>query len=447
MNPSFRLELPEGVYSGDSLRRLLRGVCAWLMEQGVQPGGTVVSQTADNQVNTLLLLALPLMNCAFLPLNPWLPGKQLEWMRRLGGSSSVVRGLPAVSQLLQKAPDSLYSTARNAEEAALLIPTSGTRSSGRVVVLKRKHLHLASAAANAALGLQPEDRWLMCLPGFHIGGLSVPLRCSLAGAAVRVLPGFDPQRVSRELSENQISHLSLAPSMLYRLLQIEPDFRPGNRLRVVLVGGAPMTQSLLQRATERGWPVCVSYGMSESAAMISLHCEPLLTAGAGYAGVVLPHVELKLGAEGRILLRGASIAEYAHTAQGRESLLDAQGWLETGDLGDLDERGHLYVLGRADDVLNSGGENIHPVVVENVLQRCPGIAEAAVTAIPDEYWGQCLVALYAGTAAESELADYARQHLQGAYRPKDFVKVERLPRNHMGKLVRGELPVLAQSKR
>ena len=322
-------------------------------------------------------------------------------------------------------------------ETALIISTSGSEGRPRAVLLGRHALAAAAAASNQRLPLQPGDIWLNCLPLYHIGGQSILWRCALAGAGVLLHAGFDAEKVAADLGRYPVSHLSLVPAMLARLLDLGSPPPPG--LRHVLDGGAALAPALYERAQAAGWPVYPSYGMSETAAQIATWSPGDGPWQQGLVGLPLSGSEVAISPEGRIRVRGKQLMLGYLDGEG----LDADGWLTTGDLGRIDSAGRLTVTGRADDMLISGGRKVHPLDVEACLIACPGVRDVAVTGLPDNVWGDLVVALLVGSATPERILDHARQHLPSAALPRKLVFVERLPRNPTGKLVRSELRRLA----
>jgi O-succinylbenzoic acid--CoA ligase len=305
------------------------------------------------------------------------------------------------------------------------------------VLLGARQLDSAARAANACLQLGAGDRWLNCLPLYHIGGQSILWRCARAAACVVLHDGFVAETVARDLDTHSITHLSLVPAMLARLLDL--GCRPPSSLRAVLIGGAALSRPLYDRATAAGWPLHVSYGMSETAAQVATFTP---NDGAWHEGLVghpLPGHEIRIGNDGRIRIRGPQVMLGYLDGSG----LDAEGWLTTGDLGEIDGDGRLTVLGRADDMLISGGRNIHPQEIESCLAACPGVVDVAVTGLPDPVWGDLVVALVVGSIDHADLLDHARRHLPSAALPRRIRQLDSLPRNAAGKLERAALRRLA----
>ena len=328
-------------------------------------------------------------------------------------------------------------------EGSLLLATSGTTGQPRWVVLQRDQLMASATAVAGHLKLGAADRWLAVLPPHHVGGLAPLYRCLAVGATLELLPRFDATEVLRRLAHGGVTHLSLVPAMLDLLLERAPSFRPPSTLRVVLLGGAAAPASLVHRALALGWPLYPGYGLTEGA---SLMAGDAADHGwqEGLAGRPLPHVEVRLDGAGRIRLRGPSMARHGIGEGGEvRPLLDGEGWLTTADLGRVDDQGRLWIWGRVDDCIVSGGEKVLPAPVEAVLGRCPGIEEVAVVGVPDARWGARVVACYRGEASPGFLEAWARERLQGAHRPRAFLPLPALPRNALGKLDRRRLQAWA----
>lgn len=321
--------------------------------------------------------------------------------------------------------------------AALIISTSGSEGAPQAVQLGAAQLDAAAEASNQRLPLCPDDLWLACLPLYHIGGQSILWRCARAGGGVLLHDGFEAGQVARDLARYPVSHLSLVPAMLARLL--DSGCRPPPSLRYVMVGGAALASALHDRATAAGWPLCPSYGMSETAAQIATHCPSDGPWQAGLVGRPLSGSEIAIDDRGRIRIRGRQVMLSYLGGAG----VDAAGWLTTGDLGRIATDGSLTVTGRADDMLISGGRNVHPVEVEACLAACSGVRDVAVTGVPDAAWGDLIVALVVGEVVPEQLLDHARQHLPSAARPRRLVFLDRLPRNATGKLERSALRRIA----
>ena len=322
-------------------------------------------------------------------------------------------------------------------DVALIIATSGSEGKPRAVLLGNEQLDAAAANSNTFLPPNPGDLWLNCLPLYHIGGQSILWRCARAGAAVLLHDGFVADRVATDLAAQPITHISLVPAMLARLLDL--GTKPPASLRVALIGGAALSRTLYNRATAAGWPLYPSYGMSETAAQFATFAPADGAWHEGLVGRPMPGHDIRIGADGRLEVRGPQVMRTYLDGSG----IDADGWLTTGDLANIDAAGRLTILGRADDMLISGGRNVHPQEVESCLAACPGVLDVAVTGRPDPVWGDLIVALVVGTVTPGDLLAHARRHLPSAALPRKIQIIDRLPRNATGKLERATLRHLA----
>lgn len=214
-------------------------------------------------------------------------------------------------------------------------------------------------------------------------------------------------------------------------------------MRVTLIGGAALSRQLYEKAMAAGWPLYPSYGMSETAAQCVTFDPANGSWHEGLVGKPMPGHEIRIGDDGRIRIRGPQVMLGYLDGSG----LDQDGWLLTGDLGTIDSDGSLTVLGRADDMLISGGRNVHPQEIESCLAACPGVEDIAVTGLPDPVWGDLIVALVVGPVAPENLLAHARAHLPSAALPRRIHHLAHLPRNATGKLERSALRRLATEAR
>ena len=308
------------------------------------------------------------------------------------------------------------------EDVATLMHTSGTTAEPKAVPLTYGNW-LASALGSAvALGLDPCERWLCTLPLAHVGGLSIPIRSAIYGTSAVLHERFDAERVTAALTEvsERITLVSLVPTMLDRLL--DAGLREPPTLRWALLGGGPIPSELLARAERAGVPVAPTYGMTEA-------CSQIVT-----NGWPLPGTSVRIGDGGEVLVQGPTVSPRA---------LADDGWLHTGDVGVLDERGRLSLTGRLSDTIVSGGENVAPLEVEAVLLAHPAVADAAVHGRADAEWGEAVVAtvvLRDGIAVGADqLRTYCAERLAPFKVPKRVEFAGHLPRTASGKLLRREL--------
>ncbi len=421
---------------------------AQLAEQGVKTGGLVAVLGSSSTLSWMLYAALYL-GLAIFPLDKGMAGERRNRLLAQAGCrwaisevelDNLPEGVSGIQIDLSDMTEKAMEASGNLSEVQLIIATSGSEGDPKGVMLSGANVAASVAASRNILGLKPGDIWLNCLPMFHIGGIMIAYRCLDAGAGMLLHSGFDADKVWADLHEYRVTHISLVPAMLARLLDVSADASLPDSLRVALIGGGRLAPEVAARAQAAGWPLCVSYGMSESCSQCVTDCDECAGLVSGRVGFPLEGFEIALSGHGRIMLRGPAVMlGYVNPGRSPGSGLSDEGWFETGDLGEIDTEGRLRVLGRADDVLISGGKTIHPSEIEGLLINCPGVYEAAVTGRTDQTWGDILVALYRGDAPVAAVETWCRANIPSALRPRLFTRVEGLPRNAMDKLDRNAL--------
>jgi len=326
-----------------------------------------------------------------------------------------------------------------------VIYTSGTTGRPKGAVLTHGNFHWSAVASAANLGVEADDRWLACMPLFHVGGLSILLRSAIYGTTAVIHERFDEAQVNRALREDGITLLSVVATMLTRMFEADQQPYPST-VRSLLLGGGPAPRPLLEAAAARGVPVLQTYGLTETASQVATLAPEDALRKLGSAGLPLLTSTLRIEVEGReaepgevgeIVVAGPTVcAGYLHRPDATaEALRD--GWLHTGDLGYLDDDGYLYVADRRDDLIVSGGENVYPAEVESALLGVSGIEDCAVVGLPDERWGHVVTAVIVGDAAFEDVAEALRGTLAGYKMPRRFERWEGgLPRTASGKLQR-----------
>jgi o-succinylbenzoate---CoA ligase len=388
------------------------GVAGALGQMGVQAGDRVALALPAVEDFAVALHGCFLSGAVAVPVDLRLT--EAERAARLAGAEIVLTELPP--------PAPIGMPGAFGDGPLTLMHTSGTTAAPKQVVLTHGNW-LANALGSAvALGLDPAERWLCPMPLTHVGGLSIPIRSSIYATTAVVHGRFELERVLNDLMDpaRRITLVSLVPTMLSRLLDAGLSQPP--TLRWVLLGGGPIAATLLDRAAQAGVPVAPSYGMTET-------CSQIVT-----FGWPLPGAEVWTSSEGEVVVRGPMVSA---------SAVDPEGRLFTGDLGRFDERGRLVITGRKADTIVTGGENVAPVEVEDVLLTHPAVADAAVFARPDAEWGEAVVASVVlrdgGSVGGEELRAFCAARLAGFKVPKAFEFVPGLPRSQTGKLLRREL--------
>lgn len=304
-----------------------------------------------------------------------------------------------------------------------ILHTSGTTGKPKVVPLTEDNWKAAVEASASHLDHTSADEWLIAMPLHHVGGLSVLFRSAFVGGRIRMLPEFDAAEFADALSSG-VTIASVVPTMLRRVL--DHDQRSYEGLKAVLVGGGPIPEGILEEAVGRGLPVLPTYGMTETCGQVAT-LKP--RSSLKYKVDLLPGVEARIDSDGRIALRGPQVFGGYLFSEKRHR----DGWFVTGDLGEIDSDGRLRVLGRADDVIVTGGENVDPVRIETWARSVGGVDEVMVVGIPSSKWGSEIVCLYVGDVLPAGLEESARSALEDFEVPKRWVKVDAIPKSALGK--------------
>jgi O-succinylbenzoic acid--CoA ligase len=444
---------------------------------GVRPADRVATLLRNSHHAVEIIQAVSRLGAVLVPLNYRLSAGELAWQladvqpRLLvidghtaavaGESATSLSGLPCVTVAdapsaapLSGAPE-LDAPLREhiaLDELHSIIYTSGTTGEPKGVLLSYGN-HWWSAIGSALnLGTHQDDRWLACLPLFHVGGLAILLRSLIYGIPAIIHASFDPAAVNRSIDEDGVTIISVVSTMLRRMLAARGERPSSQVLRCVLLGGGPAPRDLLDACAQRAIPVVQTYGLTETASQVATLAPEDAFRKLGSAGKPLFPNEVRIERDGltaqsdtlgEILVRGPIVtAGYAgRPAATARALRD--GWLHTGDLGYLDSDGYLYVLDRRDDLIITGGENVYPAEVEAVLLAQPGVEDAGVIGVPNVEWGQAVVAavrLANGvTLTEAQIRTACRERLAGYKVPVRIRFMDTLPRNAAGKLSRRAL--------
>ncbi len=451
------------------LNERVNEIAAQLVTHGISEKMRVAVLMRNSDAYVFLVHALARIGAVLVPINTRLVANEIEWQLNHLHARVLIHD-DANEQLAMKVAQTIgdlralswaetfqrnVSTNIRAESLVFslqsphaILFTSGTTGKPKGAVLTyANHWHNAIASA-LNLGLHDDDVWLACLPLFHIGGLAILLRSVIYGNPVVLHESFDAAQVNRAFDEKRVTIVSLVSTMLQRVLDARGEQDFPSTLRCVLLGGGPAPKNLLERCAEKNVPVVQTYGLTEAASQVATLAPYDVLGKLGSAGMPLFGVELKIEHEasenvGEILIRGATVMkEYAEDAEGTARAF-REGWFHTGDLGYLDKEGFLYVVARREDLIVSGGENIYPAEIENVLRAHPALLDAAVVGVEDAAWGQtpmayCVVRELGGVSAD-ELKMFCAERLARYKIPTRFVFVENLPRNASGKLLRNVL--------
>ncbi len=425
-----------GHWSHAELEQQIGGWMLWLGGAGLRAGARVGVLARNRPETVALFHACGALGLCLVPFNARLTRVELEPLvaqaqPALVLADAALRERIDGAQPFPRVAASPRPPAPPIEDswplAALF--TSGTTGTPRLIELTHGNFRASAAASADNLGASPRQRWLLCLPLFHVGGLAMAHRCHEYGASMIVEAGFDPARVNGLIDAGEITHASLVATALDRLVEARKGRFPAT-LEAILVGGGPVPPGTLERAKRLGAPVLQTYGLTEACSQVAT--ERLADADGTTAGPALSGLQLRV-VDGQIEVRGPTVAP------------QFPGWLQTGDLGTLDEQGRLTILSRRSDLIVSGGENIYPAELERVLGEHPEVREVAVGPRRDSIWGQVPVAVVVWRGQpppEAAVVAWCRSRLAGFKLPRQFIVAETLPRNANGKVDRARLTAL-----
>ena len=449
---------PEGWTTAADLEARSRRVAGRLAAAGLQPGDRVVMSAAPSLALVVAHVAALRLGLVVVPVNAAYGEREVghvvrdcrpaaavvdaaergRWIESASAGPVLVTG-PDVT--VPDGPDVALDQV-GPDDPALIVYTSGTTGAPKGALLSQGNLLASAEAVRLAWRWAPEDRLLLALPLFHIHGLGVGLHGTLCGGASAVLrPRFAADDVLDAAAALRATLFFGVPTM-YAKLADSPRLGELRRLRLCLSGSAPLSPELFGAVAERGGQrILERYGMSETVMNISNPYDGERRPGT--VGLPLPGVEVRL-ADGtdEILLRGPNVfAGYWERPDATAEAFPEPGWFASGDVGARDDDGYLRIVGRRKELIISGGYNVYPREVEDVLRTHPAVRDAAVVGLPDATWGERVTAFVETdrTEVQDELLALAAEQLAPYKRPKQVVVVDALPRNALGKVVKGEL--------
>lgn len=391
-------------YNGTELKEKLNdNLCQWF-----QDGNTPVYLTpAQERLSTTLsLLNGFIQSKVVFPVSESLTAYESNHM------------LEQVNEYFQKAQREV--------SIRLVVATSGSQAEPKIALISENNILHHCQSFHRMI---PQDRnsiWLNCLPMNHIAGIMIVYRCWYHQSTMLLHKAFDVETIWKDVHRYAVTHISLVPVMLSRLLDHCQDVSPPESLRYVIVGGAKLSETLYQRAINAGWPLWISYGMTETTSTLALGRHPeQLTPLSGF--------EVCTGKQDILSVKGDMVIS-AYANDDSKSFND--GWFETSDRVKLDTNS-LQVLGRNDHIIISGGNNIAPEFIEQQLSSAPGVKDIAICKIQSETsheWGDTIAALVCGDLKTFQ--DWLEHHIESRYRPRYFVQTDKIPRTDIGKIDR-----------
>ena len=381
------------------------------------------------------------------PLNTRLARAEIEWQVGNLAPSIIIDSEEMLNGPISNDVELRLSHPEDA--VAAIICTSGTTGKPKGAMLTVRNLWWSAIGSALNLGSVPNDRWLACLPLFHVGGLSIITRSAIYGIEAIVHESFDEHRVNDAIDAEGASIVSVVAVMLERMLNARGNAPYPSTLRCVLLGGGPASASLLERAASLNVPVVQTYGLTETCSQVATVSPVDAARKPGSAGKPLYPNEIRISDADEIVVRGPVVMKGYYENPAATSAAIVDGWLQTGDAGRIDDEGFLYVLDRRDDLIVTGGENVYPAEVESALSSHPAIEEAAVIGIADQSWGQRVIAIVRNKTevTANDLAAHCESRLARYKIPREFRFADKpLPRTSAGKLRRAVLREEATSQ-
>jgi long-chain acyl-CoA synthetase len=456
---------------------------ATLLERaGVEPGDRVGVILPNTTAFAIAFFGIIYRGAVAVPMNPLLKGREVSYYLSNSGAKALfatpgfadeaVAGAEQVGaqcwivddagliDLIADLPEQESPVERGGDDVAVILHTSGTTGKPKGAMLTHANLgRNAEVSVRTLLETGPDDVVMGCLPLFHVFGLTCALNGAvLAGATLTLIPRFDPRKVLEVIERDAVTVFEGVPTMYSALLGVadEAAVEATRTLRVCVSGGAAMPVQVLNDFEKTfGCQVLEGYGLSESSPAAAFN-HPNRPRKVGSIGTPIEGVQMRVvdldGAEapqgetGEIQIRGHNVMKgYWNLPEATTATITADGWLNTGDVGRVDEDGYFYIVDRTKDLIIRGGYNVYPREIEEVLYEHPEVAEAAVIGIPHDSLGEevgAAVALKKDSAVTSdELSKYLKTRVAAYKYPRRIWLVDSLPKGPTGKVLKREITV------
>ncbi len=452
-----RMPLAIAIQDGDrsvrfgELDRQVERLVSDLDRLGIQSGHRVGLQAEVSTAAVIALHAIRRLNAVVCPGHPrWNPEESEVWSHEVGLNWLIspvqnTRIGAQVSATPETLPASvcdgsllLHQLAADTSEAHYQIPavvlyTSGSSGSPKLVELTDGNLEASCSAVAKRLQLKTHDGWYGSLALSHVGGMALVTRCTLLGSRLIIPRSRGTNGMAEAIADGSVTHASLVPTMLFDLLERWGDRPVPSTLRCLLIGGAAAPLQLVERALTVGFPVAVTYGLSEATSQVATSPPELTEQKPGTVGAPLDGIEVRIS-DGELRVHGPTVVS---------TQAAPDGWLSTGDLGHVDDEGHIWITGRLSDRIISGGVNVDPGEIEAHLCSSDEITAAVVLGLPHPRWGEEVVAAVLPALDRKprpqDIGDHLRTILSGAKIPKRIFLFDAFPHNPNGKIDRVEV--------
>lgn len=439
---------------------------SWLIAQGVQPQDRVAFCAYNSLELAVLIHALVQLGVCMVPLHPRYTLTELQAGISRARPKLVVLDHPHHNvediihdqcvALAQATHESKALTAAShaqmqsyaMEDRAAILFTSGTTGAPKMAALTWSNLYHSALGSTIRLGHLPTDRWLLALPLCHIGGLSIVIRCVLLGTCAVVHNRFDAAQTATLIEQGEITIVSAVSAMLWQVLEKMGDHQAHKSFRFALVGGGPVPESLIEKSKEHGIEVASTYGMTEGSSQLATRSADMWWISAQTAGPPLLFTEIsgenaEEGTELRV--RGQTVFEgYLDERLGILDVKDDHRWFATGDWASIGKYKEVRMRDRRRDLIVTGGENVYPTEIEQVLCEQDSVYDACVVGLPDEQWGERVVAVVVLKPEHQHIpVDHlslaCKEVLAGFKVPREILIWKDLPRGSLGKKQRARV--------
>jgi O-succinylbenzoate-CoA ligase len=327
--------------------------------------------------------------------------------------------------------------------------TSGTTGHPKGVVHTHDSVHSAASSWCATIDVRYQDRLLLPLPMFHVAALTTVIFCAMRGVTLISMPQFDAMKVWSLIVDERVSIGGAVPAILNFMRQV-PQFAELNApdFRYFITGGAPMPEALIKMYAAKNIEVVQGYALTESCGGGTLLLSEDALRKAGSAGRATMFTDVRLRSddgviseqgEGEVVIKSdILLKEYWNRSDATRDAFD-NGWFRTGDIGEIDDEGYLYIKDRLKDMIISGGENIYPAEIESVIIGIPGVSEVAVIGLADEKWGEIACAIVVANqseVSEQQIVEFCGTRLARYKLPKKVIFAEAIPHNPTGKILK-----------
>jgi o-succinylbenzoate---CoA ligase len=372
-----------------------------LSDHGFQPGENVAIFAESNESFLFIFMALLQNGIIAVPINNKIPEDQIHKMlsainckKLFGNDKSIFTTFDSsieIFQINEIIPENISDTNTinrkpiSFEQGSTIIFTSGSSGNPKAVLHTFGNHCLSALGSNENIAFKLGDRWMLSLPLYHVGGLSILFRAIAAGGAV-VVPD-ENLTLTENIKKYNVSHISLVSTQLMQLLENKGSIEILKKFKAVLIGGSYIPSDLIEKSIKYKLPIFTTYGSTEMASQITTTEINAKSERLFMSGKLLKHRELKISDDGEILVKGKTLFKGYIENNSLIKPFDSDGWYNTGDLGRIDDEGYLSIIGRKDNMFISGGENIYPEEIEKCLMNMDKIENGIVIDIPDEKYG------------------------------------------------------------